>query len=126
MSSPVVAGIAGLILAKNPNMAYDELKQRLIGSANPEDLYRDGLNNAYRPQVDGLELVPLLGAGVVDAVRAVDPSQATDNQILTQKRDAVKPGCGSIGLQRSASWWMGLLIAPLLLGLVRKRDKGES
>ena len=67
MASPVVAGVAGLILATNPDFDTKQLKERLFQSAYPDRLYQDGLNNPYRPTLDGSTLVPLLGGGVVNA-----------------------------------------------------------
>ncbi len=121
MSSPVVAGIAGLVLAAEPNISYGELRDRVLNSASPEPLYSDGVNNAYRPQIGGQQLVPLLGRGVVNALAAVDPSQSNGQPVITQNRDAVKPGCGSIGLEGQGSF--GLMILLLLpLTLVFKRS----
>ncbi|SMF20651.1 S8 family peptidase [Pseudobacteriovorax antillogorgiicola] len=120
MASPVVAGVAGLVLAAEPTLDYDQLRSRVLNSAVPDNLYRDGVNNAFRPRVSGQELVPLLGGGVVNALAAVDLSVEKSDPIFTEKRDAVRPGCGSIGAQGSSWWSLALLLLPLYL-LNRKK-----
>ena len=118
MASPVVAGVAGLVLARNPELSYGELRSRVLASAIPDNLYRDGVNNAYRPKVGGKELVPLLGGGVVNALAAVDPSIEKTDPILTEKRDAVGPGCGVIGgYEAGFGGLILILLGPALLKL---------
>ena len=121
MASPIVAGVAGLILATNPNLNTAELRERLLNSALPDNLYQDGVNNTYRPRVDGGTLVPLLGGGVVNAWAAVDQSVQKSDPVFSEKRDVVRPGCGSIGQANASSVFLFLLL-PFILLLVRTRD----
>ncbi|NRA63509.1 MAG: S8 family serine peptidase [Pseudobacteriovorax sp.] len=126
MSSPVVAGIAGLVLAREPDLNYQQLRDRVLGAAIPDALYRDGVNNAYRPNIDGSELIPLLGGGIINAQAAVNPSSISNTPILTQKRDAVSPGCGVVGQAAgSGSMIVSLLVLlPFLLSItLKKYDK---
>lgn len=121
MASPVVAGVAGLILATDPSLSYDELRARLLNSAIPDQLYQDGLNNAYRPRVDGAELVPLLGGGVVNALTAIDQSIVKSEPIYSEQRDAVQPGCASLGMGGSGNLVPIILVLPLMLLCKRRR-----
>lgn len=97
MASPVVAGVAGLVLAMEPNLSADDLQRRLIETSNPAKLYEDGINNSYRPKVKGAGLVPLLGGGVVNALVAIDPALDSVPTVIAQRLDAVRPGCGVLG-----------------------------
>ncbi len=126
MASPVVAGVAGLVLAAQPELSAQELERRLIETADPSKLYEDGVNNSYRPKVKGAGLIPLLGGGVVNALTAIDPSLDTVPAVAAQRPDAVRPGCGVIGAYGSASGGMLILgflpLAVLALQLFRKRS----
>ncbi|RYZ58925.1 MAG: hypothetical protein EOP07_05560 [Proteobacteria bacterium] len=107
MASPMVAGIAGLVLSQEPNLTASQLEARLIETSNPSKLYSDGINNAYRPDIKGAGLVPLLGSGVVNALTAIDPSLDTSPVIVSERPDAVRSGCGVIG--SGAQGGMGFL-----------------
>lgn len=120
MASPIVAGIAGLVLAKEPNLSASDLERRLVTSALPAKLYQDGVNNAYRPNIKGAGLVPLLGSGIVNALTAVDPSLNTELAVTAQRPDLVRSGCGVAGGSASNPLGIGLLLSPLLL-LWRRR-----
>lgn len=116
MSAPMVTGVAGLILASNPDLNYDELRLRLLDSAVAENLYKDGINNLYRPAVEGQELVPLLGGGIVNALLAVDTSIEREDRIFSAGRSLVKPGCGTIGAQSGVGvGLLWLIFIPLLV-----------
>lgn len=97
MASPVVAGIAGLVLSQEPGLTAAQLESRLIETANPSKLYADAINNAYRPNIKGAGLVPLLGSGVVNALTAIDPTLDTAPVLVAQRPDAVRSGCGVLG-----------------------------
>lgn len=120
MASPVVAGIAGLVLSMSPELSAEQLEKRLIDTANPSRLYEDGVNNSYRPKVKGAGLVPLLGSGIVNALVAIDPSLDTIPSVIAQRPDAVRPGCGVIGGFSSSPFqaWF-LLIAPVFIAFYR-------
>ncbi|MCX6128815.1 MAG: S8 family serine peptidase [Proteobacteria bacterium] len=117
MASPVVAGIAGLVLAKEPDLTADQLEQRLRDTAVPDYLYADATNNGYRPNIQGVGLVPLLGSGVVNASIALDPTQDRAPPVTSQNLERVRSGCGLISGSSKGNdgfAWL-LLIAPLLL-----------
>jgi hypothetical protein len=116
MAAPVVAGIAGLILAKEPNLTASQVEARLKDTAVPDELYRDGVNNGYRPAVTGGQVVPLLGSGVVNARAAVDPSLDQSPSILTNRVDRVQAGCGVLGQDQSGTQW--ILTLPVLFVFV--------
>jgi hypothetical protein len=124
MASPMVAGIAGLVLANDPSLSAQALENRLIETANPAKLYEDGINNSYRPNVKGAGLVPLLGGGIVNALVAVDPSLDTVPALVAQRPDAVRPGCGTLGGENQGSAWSFLIMGLVaLLGLIRSFHK---
>ncbi|MFW7377718.1 MAG: S8 family peptidase [Oligoflexus sp.] len=133
MASPVVAGIAGLILAKEPELTYDQLRARLVRSSFADNLYKDGINNAYRPQLNQQQLIPLLGSGVVNAYYALNPEVPKTAAALTEKPEIVRPGCAVVGLAKIkdssilhifASAF--LLLAPLLILFLRRRWSFEG
>lgn len=127
MASPVVSGIAGLVLSMEPELSADQLERRLIETANPSKLYEDGVNNSYRPKVKGAGLVPLLGSGVVNALVAIDPTLDTVPTVIAQRPDAVRPGCGVIGgASGSSSPGFIVWIVPALIGLIRLTKKRYS
>lgn len=127
ISSPVVAGVAGLILAAEPNLSFAELRNRLLNTATPE-VYEYPENKPYNPTVEGEPRpVALLGSGIVDAFAAV--SNATvSNQPYLKVSNRVTAGCGVIGGQRPASgFW--LILGPLLValyGFAGQRPKGRA
>ncbi len=77
MASPVVAGVAGLVLAADPTRGFSALRASIVNTADPrlyaQDVY-NGINyNYYYPKPEGdTARLPLLGAGVVDALAALD------------------------------------------------------
>lgn len=109
MASPVVAGIAGLVLSQEPGLTAQQLERRLIETANPAKLYSDGINNAYRPNIKGAGLVPLLGSGVVNALTAIDPSLDTAPVLVAQRPDAVRSGCGVLGSGENGTAFLFLI-----------------
>ena len=109
MASPVVAGIAGLVLSQEPNLTAQQLETRLIQTANPSKLYSDGINNAYRPNIKGAGLVPLLGSGVVNALTAIDPTLGTAPVLVAQRPDAVRSGCGVLGGSENGTRYLFLI-----------------
>ena len=94
-ATPVVAGVAGLILAIEPGIDFNALRSRLLTTADPA-IYSDTdqLNN-YSPKIAG-ETVrrPLLGSGIVDALAAVTNKEqgASSSQVLNR----VRPACGTV------------------------------
>lgn len=114
MSSPVVAGIAGLILSKDPTLTAAEVERRLLDTAQPDKLYSDSVNNGYRPNIKGMGLVPLLGSGVVNANLALDPNLDQSPPVTTKRSDLVRAGCGVIGGEASSAWFWGWILLPLV------------
>ena len=122
MASPVTAGVAGLLLTAHPELSADAVADRLIDTAIPDILYQDGMNNAYRPTIKG-KVVPLLGAGIVNALGVLRPEDDLSPSIATRREDRVQPGCGRIGggsaSRASAAVWC--LSLPLLWMVIRRR-----
>ncbi len=119
MSAPIVAGIAGLLLSKDPTLTADQVERRLLDTAEPDKLYSDSVNNGYRPNIKGMGLVPMLGSGVVNANLALDPSQDQSPPVTTQRSDLVRAGCGLVGGKAEANWSWFWLALPLFFVTLR-------
>lgn len=118
-SAPVVAGVAGLLLANEPALTAQELRERLLASANPR-IYRMFDNDAYTDK---------LGRGVVDALAAVSGLQVSGAGASKPQR--IAPGCGSVAgvaaVGPAQSWGaLWLLWLPLVVGLVRPYQRRLS
>jgi hypothetical protein len=127
MAAPVVAGAAGLLISAFPNLPFNELKERILNSANASKLYgggKDGEINVqyYYPKVSGeATRRPLLGGGYVDADAMLKKGV---NSATGQPMDRVTAGCAVIkGEYRpgSAGVLAALMAIPLVLGLLRRR-----
>ena len=120
MASPVVAGIAGLVLAYDPGRSVEALRNSIVATADKR-VYDPDINNGinylyYDPLVAGSpQRWPLLGSGIVDAAAALDGKSASYSSNVY---DRVQPGCGTIGTYQNprSPWW--LLFLPLLLVLL--------
>lgn len=120
MASPVVAGVAGLLLVQNPDLTADQIEDRLKQTALPDLLYQDGLNNNYRPTIEG-KVVPLLGSGVVNALAALRPQDDLSPAVATDREERVQPGCGVIGGRSGGAGWMFVLgLLPLMASACRR------
>ncbi len=100
MASPVVAGVAGLMVARYPGISFEALRGWLLKSADPGFYSREfekGFNyHYYYPKLDGEEArTPLLGLGLLNAYAAINltPSQ---NLPVFANLDRVQPGCSRI------------------------------
>lgn len=125
MASPIVAGVAGLILAYQPGRSWKDLRKSLIDMADPA-IYNPevfGGNNYkfYYPKFGG-EAVrrPLLGSGIVDANAALDGKKATG--FFGGRLARVKRGCSSVGGLNYFKYPLLLFLIPLL-PLLRGRRK---
>jgi subtilisin family serine protease len=119
MASPVVAGIAGLVVASKPNISFTELRQRLLRSGDPKIYGQDfmqGFNyNFYYVKIPGETIRrPLLGTGLVDAQVAVAGKDS--GGLISPALDRVNPGCGTIGLGRNETTveWGGAFLLMIL------------
>lgn len=117
MSSPVVAGIAGLLLLQDEGFSFDALRERLLLTSEP-GFYSTSENRAYIPGISGQSLpVPLLGQGIVNAANAVGnvrPTGGPDRPVF----DRVDAGCGIIGGQQTSPAGILWLLLPLALPLI--------
>ncbi len=112
-AAPMVSGVAGLLLTKEPNLSAEELRQRLLASANEE---LDQVNLPFRGK---------LGAGIVDAAKALSPGFAlVDKDVRVGER--VHAGCGVIGGKANPPNWVLLwLLLPFLALFMRSRGEND-
>ena len=126
MAAPVVAGVAGLLLAMDPSMTYDELRQRILSTVDPI-IYDVPSNEPYHIEVDGQTVpVPLLGNGVVNASNAVTNNVPENQPALLDFTDRVTSSCGTISSPIAAgNLSLFLMLSPLWLfwSLGMKRDQ---
>ena len=129
MASPVVAGVAGLILAMYNQISFTELRERIVGLADPR-IYSSNVNaginySCYNPKFQSdSNRRKLLGTGVVDADKAL----GTGSEFVQDSgyNSRVLGGCAVIGRGRHQGFDMGygtllLLFLPLAVVLVHRR-----
>ena len=98
MASPIVAGVAGLVLAYDPGRSWKDLRKSIIDMADPRiyspELYNN--YNYYYPKQSGEAIRrPLLGSGIVDANAALDGKKASG--VFGGRLSRVQRGCSAIG-----------------------------
>jgi subtilisin family serine protease len=118
MAAPMVSGVAGLILARYPDLNPNDLRNHLLNSADPTFYGRtydsEGFNERYYDArfQNGRERQPLLGVGVLNAQAALTGEKSSNlAEAVTTPR--VKPGCGTVRGQKNErlrSIWSYLLI----------------
>ena len=69
MSAPLVAGIAGLVLAIRPGLSADQLKNIIVQTSNRSAIY--SVNKDYRIVSQDGSKITLLGDGLVNAEKAI-------------------------------------------------------
>jgi subtilisin family serine protease len=126
MASPVVAGVAALILSINPGMDAKALRDRLINTANPVIYESGGYNDQfYYPKVSTGEKIPLLGSGIVDALAALKGE--TREVPSASGKNRVAPGCSAVSrFNQTFSWFFLLLLAPIFAFLPIRAFKSRS
>jgi subtilisin family serine protease len=140
MATPMVAGIAGLLIARYPDISFDDLRGALLQTADPSFYghdFEDGFNYRYYYPLVGRDhtRTPLLGYGVLNAQAAVNRTASTGLPVFNQN-NRVQPGCGTVAATRSVGS-RGLYLFALLAGLLpataaitragrRSRPRGDS
>ena len=110
-SSPVVAGVAALVLSQEPTLSGKQLRERLLQSADGNTLYND--NPDYLLVDDG-QTFPLLGSGIVNAENAV---KNLAGEQISKPDNRITPVCGSIGANVPLGSFGFLLLIPIVLFL---------
>jgi subtilisin family serine protease len=97
MSSPMVAGVAGMLLAVDPSIQAQELRSLLLATAD-QRIYENEINAQfyYRSVAGDGVPIPLLGAGSVDLLAALTKN-AQGLPIEAYLTSRVRPGCGVVG-----------------------------
>jgi subtilisin family serine protease len=115
IAAPVVTGVAGLILAKEPHLTVRQLRQRILQTADGEALYK--ANPDYVTHQNGKTLY-LLGSGIVNARNAVNHNTSQSVRNGSSENPVVKSQCGTVaGSHRPGAPLIVCLILalPLLL-----------
>jgi hypothetical protein len=132
MASPIVAGVAGLVLAYAPDRSWKDLRRSIVDMADPR-IYDPELTNNYNyyyPKQEGETIRrPLLGSGIVDANAALDGKKATG--VFGGRLSRVQRGCSAIGGDRPVGFLasIGLLMLPFLMvgvGALKRLRSRES
>jgi hypothetical protein len=124
MASPVVAGVAGLILTFIPTLTTEELRDRIINSANPTIYSPDsaqGVNGTwYYPKLATGDRIPMLGSGVVDTVAAI---KGELHPVPTSTATArVSPGCSQIKVEHQIDKSLLILLLIPVFMLIPKKS----
>lgn len=111
MATPMVAGVAGLMIARYPGISFTELRDYLLDGADPtfyEPTFSDGYNYYYYYPKVTQEPVrqPLLGYGLLNANSAINKSPS-QNLPLFNSLDRVERGCAVVGESASGQPWVG-------------------
>lgn len=124
MAAPMVSGLAGLLIGVYPNISFQDLKDRIINTANPDfysATFDDGnYAKSYCPVVEGESIgIPLLGSGVMDSSAAI--RNQAQGYALNESLDRVGAGCSVIGAPHFVAYenpfviGISLWILPLII-----------
>jgi subtilisin family serine protease len=125
MAAPVVAGAAGILLSAFPNLNFNELRERIVNSANSKTLYVDGKDadvnvKYYYPKISGEPVRrPLLGGGYLDVLGML---KKDSNSATGQPIERVTSGCAVIAQADTAVdplVLLFLLLAPIVISVLR-------
>lgn len=100
VASPLVAGTAGLLMMADPSQTVYQIRDRILRAADRGlygPAYGDGVNQPWNYRLtDSGEVIPLLGAGLLDVKAAWDKLDRGAH--AGKDNDRVQAGCGVIGL----------------------------
>jgi subtilisin family serine protease len=103
MAAPIVAGVAGLVLAYDPGRSWKDLRRSIVDMADPR-IYDPTLSNNYnyyyQKQTGESIRRPLLGSGIVDANAALDGKKASG--VFGGRLSRVQRGCSAVGGELSS------------------------
>lgn len=130
MATPMVAGVAGLMVARYPGISFTELRKWLLDGADPT-LYEEGLADGfnyhyYYPRVPQESVrQPLLGYGLLNANSTINqtPSQ---NLPLFNSLDRVERGCAVVSDEATAHAWATLIAFLLPFVALVYRTRGYN
>ncbi len=128
MAAPAVVGAAGLLLSAFPNLNFNELRERIVNSANSKLLYADGKDadvnvKYYYPKISGEPVRrPLLGGGYLDVLAML---KKDSNSATGQPIERVTSGCAVVALADSVVdplLLISLLFVPVAVSILRFKD----
>lgn len=112
-AAPIISGVAGLLLALNPEAEAKHIINTILNSAD-RDIYSHDINSEYSLTTQDKKKLLLLGRGMVDAEQAVKQVSSQSSNPDFKYRIG---GCASIGLTGTGSahpspgwWWVICLI----------------
>jgi hypothetical protein len=114
MASPVVAGIAGLLLLQNPKISTNSLRDILIGGSDPF-IYSAERNQPYIQLVKGVH-VPLLGTGVVNAGNSL--ARTFPGHVGGRTKDRITSICGVVHGAHQGPLFFNLIFMMLIVPLI--------
>jgi subtilisin family serine protease len=129
MAAPMVSGVGGVVLAANPNLTADQLKNILVLNAD-SSIYQNEFNDKfYYREIEGAR-IPMLGSGTVDLFSALT-NGGGGIPIEDYLNSRVSSGCAVVALDNVNNGPMKRLSLILLLFLplvfVRKtRGRGHE
>lgn len=127
MAAPMVSGVAGLLLAAEPDLSIDALRSRLVDTANGQ-LYdpnvAKGYNRTYYYPSVGGEHLPLLGRGLLDVEAALRGQRVSP---IAQPGKRVHSNCAMIAgeeMGAKSPWVMYILfMIPIAFALTIRRRR---
>lgn len=117
-SAPIVSGVAGLLLAINPEAEAKHIINTILNSAD-NGIYSSEINPDYSLRTRDLNYMVLLGRGLVDAEKAA--KQVSGHVSNPNFNYRIGGGCASLGLagarpphhnQRRWWWFIWLICLP--------------
>lgn len=127
MATPMVAGIAGLMVARYPDISFTELRKWLLDGADPTlygETFSEGFNYYYYyPRVPQESVrQPLLGFGLLNANSTINKTPSQNLPLFTNL-DRVDRGCAVVAGKSTDGSWVTLLmfVIPLVTVVYRGR-----
>ncbi len=111
MAAPIISGVAGLLLRKQPTLSAQDLRTRILHAASPIVYSKNfawgyNYNFFYRNIHSRGTRQPLLGFGLVDVNAALERAQKNDFKF---EKEPVMPLCGEVRTKENHSLLVGFI-----------------